>query len=154
MWQYPETHCCVIHLSPSPLCFSILMHSPKDLYTIPRSWKWPCSSMASILTRCHPLSLFGMLWINMYDSVFQFPPISSNFAQPLKSSGTTFHNQHPDQQLYAKEMCHAANGSHTRYWLVFWSTPPTFFPRYLWQTDAYLYSQSCEIHRLGPNEFI
>ena len=23
---------------------------------------------------------------------------------------------------------------------------------YLWTTDAYLYSQSCEIHRLGPNE--
>jgi hypothetical protein len=23
---------------------------------------------------------FGMLWINMYESVFQFSPISSNFA--------------------------------------------------------------------------
>ena len=38
-----------------------------------------------------------MLWIVVYDSVFQFPPISSNFTQPLKRSGTTFHNQHPDQ---------------------------------------------------------
>jgi hypothetical protein len=38
--------------------------------------------------------MFGMLWI---DSVLQFPPISSNFAQPLKRSGTTFHNQQPDQ---------------------------------------------------------
>jgi hypothetical protein len=27
-------------------------------------------------------------------------------------------------------------------------------PDSLWPTDAYLYSQSCEIHRLGPNEFI
>jgi hypothetical protein len=27
----------------------------------------------------------------LVDSVFQFPPISSNFAQPLKRSGTTFH---------------------------------------------------------------
>jgi hypothetical protein len=34
--------------------------------------------------------MFGMLWIDMYDSVFQFPAISSNFAQPLKKSGTTF----------------------------------------------------------------
>ena len=33
----------------------------------------------------------GMLWINMYDSVFQFPPISSNFTQLLQRSGTTFH---------------------------------------------------------------
>ncbi len=47
---------------------------------------------------CHPLSMFGMLWIGVYDSVFQFLPISSNFAQALKRSGQ------PDQ-LYAKEMC-------------------------------------------------
>jgi hypothetical protein len=34
--------------------------------------------------------MFGMLWINVYDSMFQFSPITINFAQPLKS-GTTFH---------------------------------------------------------------
>jgi hypothetical protein len=28
------------------------------------------------------------------------------------------------------------------------------FVRYLWPTVAYLYSQSCEIQRLGPNSFI
>ncbi|ROI16504.1 Transposable element Tcb2 transposase [Anabarilius grahami] len=40
---------------------------------------------------CHPLSMFGMLWIGVYDSVFQYLSISSNFAQPLKRSGPTFH---------------------------------------------------------------
>ncbi len=40
---------------------------------------------------CHPLSMFGMLWIGVYDSVFQFLLISSNFTQPLKRSGPTFH---------------------------------------------------------------
>ncbi len=40
---------------------------------------------------CHPLSIFGMLWIGVYNSMFQFLPISSNFAQPLKRSGPTFH---------------------------------------------------------------
>ena len=30
--------------------------------------------------------------INVYDRVFRFPPISSNFAKPLKKSGTTFHS--------------------------------------------------------------
>ncbi len=40
---------------------------------------------------CHPLSMFGMLRIGVYDSVFQFLPISSNFTQPLKRSGPTFH---------------------------------------------------------------
>jgi hypothetical protein len=28
--------------------------------------------------------MFGMLSNNMHDSVFQFPPISSNFAQPIE----------------------------------------------------------------------
>jgi hypothetical protein len=44
---------------------------------------WPAYSPDML-----PIELFGMLWI---DSVFQFPPISSNFTQPLKRSGTTFH---------------------------------------------------------------
>jgi hypothetical protein len=35
--------------------------------------------------------MFGMLWINVYNSAFQFPPISNNFAHPLKGSGTIFH---------------------------------------------------------------
>jgi hypothetical protein len=34
--------------------------------------------------------MFGMLWIDAYDSMFQFQPISSNIAQPLKRSGRTF----------------------------------------------------------------
>ena len=45
---------------------------------------WPAYS-------ADPLSMFGMLWIDVYNSVFQFPPISGNFAQPLKRSWTTFH---------------------------------------------------------------
>ncbi|XP_029294729.1 neural proliferation differentiation and control protein 1 [Cottoperca gobio] len=36
-----------------------------------------------------PLSMFGMLWIGVYDGVFQFLPKSSNLAQPLKKSGPT-----------------------------------------------------------------
>ncbi len=44
---------------------------------------------------CHPLSMFGMLWIGVYDSVFQFRPISSNFAQPLKRCGPSFHRPQP-----------------------------------------------------------
>ena len=46
--------------------------------------------MACKLTRRPPLSMFGMLWIDVYDSMFQFPPISSKFAQRLKMSSTTF----------------------------------------------------------------
>ena len=35
------------------------------------------------------LPMFEMLWIDMFDCVFQFPPTSSKFTQPLRS-GTTF----------------------------------------------------------------
>jgi hypothetical protein len=40
--------------------------------------------------------MFGTLWIEMYNSVFQFPPISNNFSQPSKRSGTTLLNQQLD----------------------------------------------------------
>ena len=76
---------------------------------------WPAYS-------CHPLSMFGMLWINVCDSVFQFPPISSNFTQPLKRSGTTF-NSLINSMWRRCVVLHEANGGHTRFWLVFWSTP-------------------------------
>jgi hypothetical protein len=58
--------------------------------------------------------------------VFQFPPISCNFAQPLKRSGTTFHRP---QSTAWSTLCegdvelHEANGGQTIYRLVFWSTP-------------------------------
>jgi hypothetical protein len=51
------------------------------------------------------LSIFGRLWIDVYD-MFQFPPISSNFTQPLKremGQYSTGHNQQPDQ-LDVKEL--------------------------------------------------
>jgi hypothetical protein len=35
--------------------------------------------------------MFGMLWVDVYGSMFQFPPISSNFTEPLKMSEITFH---------------------------------------------------------------
>ncbi len=50
---------------------------------------WPAYSPIAY----RPLSMFGMLWIGVYDSVFQFLPISSNFAQPFNRSGPTFHRQ-------------------------------------------------------------
>ena len=37
------------------------------------------------------MSMFGMLRIDVYDRVFQFLLISSNFTQPMKIIGTTFH---------------------------------------------------------------
>jgi hypothetical protein len=83
----------------------------------------------------------------------QYPATSHSHWRGVGQHST---GQKPD----AKEMCHAA-------WDKWWSHKiltgflihaPTYFLSYLWITDAYLYSQSCEIHRLGPkfqlNDFL
>ncbi len=95
-------------------CCSMMMHGPMLQGSVHNSWKLKRSQFLHgqhTHRTCPPLSMFGMLLIGVYDSVFQFLPISSNFTQPLKRSGqhATDHNQQPDQ-LYAKEMLH---------WLVF-----------------------------------
>jgi hypothetical protein len=114
----------------------------KNLYTIPGSWKYPSSSMARILTR-HAIhwAYLGMLWIGMY-SVVQFRPISSNFAQPLKS-GTSHRPQTTESTLCKGDVSHCL-----RQMLVTldcdWFSGPRPYP------FKDLYSQACKIHRLGP----
>jgi hypothetical protein len=72
----------------------MIMYGLMSQGSVHNSWKLKMSQFFNGLypyqTR-YLLSMFGMLWIDVYDSVFQFPPISGNFAQPLKRSGTTFH---------------------------------------------------------------
>ncbi len=75
-------------------CCSMIMHGPMLQGSVHNSWKLKTSQFLHgqhTHWTCHPLSMFGMLWIGIYDSVFQFLTISSNFAQPLKRSGLTFH---------------------------------------------------------------
>ncbi len=72
---------------------SMIMQSPMLQGSVHNSWKLKTSQFLHgqhIHRTCHPLSRFGMLWIGVYDSVFQFLPISSTFTQPLKRSGPTF----------------------------------------------------------------
>ncbi len=75
-------------------CCSMIMHSPMLQGSVHNSWKLKTSQFLHgqhTHRTCHPLSMFGMLWIGVYDSVFQFLLISSNFTQPLKRSGPTSH---------------------------------------------------------------
>ena len=100
------------------------MHGSMSQGSVHNSWK--LKNGLHTHPACHPLSMFGMLWIDVYDSVFQFPPISSN-------------NQQPDQ-LYAKDKwCEHQTLT------GFLTHAPYFYLRYLRPTDAYLLSQSCEI---------
>ncbi len=106
-------------------CCSMIMHGPMLQGSVHNSWKlktWFLHGQHTHRT-CHPLSMFGILWISIYDCVFQFLPISSNFAQPLKRSGPTFHRPQSTtwSNLCEGDVLHClmANGGHTRYWLVF-----------------------------------
>ena len=128
-------------------CFSMIMNSLMSQGSVHNYWKLKMSQVFYSLhthQTCHPLSMFGMLWIDVYGSMFQFPPKSSIFARSLKRNGTIFHRPQStswstlcqgDASHYMRQMSH-------------------FFLGYLWPTDAYLYSQSCEIHRLDTNELI
>ncbi len=94
-------------LGPAPLATPMLYHSSTTITSccsmkmhsmlpgsVHNSWKLKASQfLHGQYTRwtCHLLGMFGMPWIGIYDSVFQFLPISSNFAQPLKRSGPTFY---------------------------------------------------------------
>ncbi len=107
-------------------CCSMIMHGPMLQGSVHNSWKLKTSQFLHgqhIHRTCHPLSMFGMLWIGVYDSVFLFMPISSNFTPPLKRS-----DQHPTINNLINSMwrrsaaLREANGGHTRYWLV--SDPP------------------------------
>ncbi len=75
-------------------CCSMIMHGPMLQGSVHNSWKLKISQFLHgqhTHRTCHTLSMFEMLWIGVYDSGFQFLPISSNFSQPLKRSGPTSH---------------------------------------------------------------
>jgi hypothetical protein len=107
--------------------FSMIMHSPMSQVSVLNSWKLKMTQFfhgLHIHQTCHPLSMFGMLWIDMYKRVFQFLPISRGVGQH-----TAGHNQQL-YQLYVKEMCRTAWGKLWSYQILtdfFYPCPYLFF---------------------------
>ena len=60
-----------------------------------------------------------MLWIDVYDSVFQLPPISSNFATDFEEEWDNIPQATTNSLTNSmRRRCvtlHEANGGHTRY---------------------------------------
>ncbi len=115
------------HSSTTTSCCSIIMHSQMLQGSVHNSWNLKTSQFLHgqyTHRTCHSLIMFGMLWIGVYHSVFQYLPISSNFTQPLKRSGPTFHRPQSTTWSTAKEMCCTAWGKLYWYWLVFGPPPP------------------------------
>ena len=125
--------------------FSMIMHGPMSVHN---SWKLKLSQFFHGLhthQTCHPLSMFEILWINVYDSMFHFLPISSNFAQPQSAAWSTLCEG--DVSRCMRQVVTPETD--------WYSDPGLYlFLRYLWPTDANISSQSYEIYSFGPNEFI
>ncbi len=79
-------------------CCSMIIHCPMLQGSVHNFWNLKTSQFLHgqhTHWTCNPLSMFGMLWIGVYDGVFQFRPKSSNFAQPLNRCGPSFHRPQP-----------------------------------------------------------
>ncbi len=104
-------------------CCSMIMHDPMLQGLVHNSWKLKTSHFLHgqhTHRTCHPLSMFGMLWIGVYDSrssSCQYPATSHSLWRGVDQHSTG-HNQRRCVAL------REANGGHTRYWLVFGPPPP------------------------------
>ena len=109
-WWEPEAHCHVIHSPTSPHVSAFIMHSPMSQRSVHNSRKLKISHFFHGLhthQKGHPLTMFGMIWIDVYDSMFQFPPISSKFAQSLKRCEATFHTRWLSHQILTGFLIHS-----------------------------------------------
>ena len=107
-----------------------LMFQHDYLYTIPGSWKCPSSSMACILmahfTHQACLGCYGSTWTTACSSSRQYPATSHAVEEKWDNIQQATINSLINWSRYA--VLHEANGGHTRYWLVLWSTSlPLFF---------------------------
>ncbi len=121
-------------------CCSMIMHGPMLQGSVLNSWKLKTSQFLHgqhTHRTCHPLSIFGMLWIGVNDSVFpSILAVPANIQQPRTAIEEEWTNipQATINNLTnsMRRRCVAlseANGGHTRYWLVFWTPPPPPPPR-------------------------
>ncbi len=111
-------------------CCSMIMHGPMLQWSVHNSCKLKTSQFLHgqhTHRTCHPLSMFGILWIVVYTTA-----CSSSWQYPATSHSqhSTGHNQLPDQ-LYAEEMCCTAWG---KWWshkiLTDFRTHPAEPPQY------------------------
>ena len=94
---------------------SMITHGPMSQISVHNSWKLKMSQFLHGLHNhqtCHTLSMFGMLWINVYNSVVQFQPISRNFDKTLKRNETTFRTQ----STFWSTLSEGDVSLHSRYW--------------------------------------
>ena len=129
-------------------CFSMIIQGPMLQGSVHNSWKL---KMSQFLHGLHTHQTIEHVWDALYWRVRQRVPVPANIQQLHTAIDEEWDNI-PQATINSlinstRRRCVAMH--------CFWIHAPTFFKlRCLWPTDAYLYSQSCEVHRLGFNEFI
>ena len=100
----------------------MIIHDPMTQGSVHNSWKLKMSQFFHGLhthQTCHPLSMFGMLWVEVYDSVFQFPDNIQQLCTAIEEEWdnipqTTINSLiNSMQRRYV--VLHEANGDHFRY---------------------------------------
>ncbi len=116
-------------------CCSMIMHGPMLQGSVHNSWKLKTSQFLHgqhTHWTCHPLSMFGMVWIDVYDSVFlvlsNIQQLHTAIEEEWTSIPQTAINNLINSMWRRCVALHEANGGHTRYWLVFDTRPPS--PQY------------------------
>jgi hypothetical protein len=138
--RYSETHCRAIHPPPPPphnarICTQFLEAVP----VLP----WPAYS-----PNMSPIE-------HVWNTLRQRVPVPTNIQQ-LCTVGQHLHRPRSTLFInYVKVMCRAAWGKLRSHQILTSSyTHPYFFLSIFPKVSVTnKYSQSCEIHRLGPNEF-
>ncbi len=106
-------------------CCSMIMHGPMLQRSVHISWKLKTSQFLNgqhTHQTCHPLSMFGMLWIDVYDSVSVPANINQLRIETIEEKWTnipqaTINNLTNSMWRRCVALCEA-NSGHTRYWLV------------------------------------
>ena len=100
----------------------MIMHSPMWQGSVQNSWKLKMSQFFHGLhthQTYHPLSTFVMLWIDVYNSVFQFQPIFSDFGTAIEEEWDHILQAIINNLINSiRRKCvslHEAIGGHTRY---------------------------------------
>ena len=104
------------------------------------------------------MSPIDHVWDALDRGVRQHVPVPANIQQ-LRTPIEVWDNIPQttiNSPVNAMKMCLAAWGKWWSHQILtgFLIHASTFKKKYQWPTNAYLHSQSCEIHRLGPNECI
>ena len=104
-------------------CCSMIMHGPMLQGSVHNSRKLKTSQFLHgqhALRTCHPLSMFGMLWIrHIYDTYTTIPANIRQLRTAIEEEWTNIPQATINNLINSMRRRCEANGGHTRYWLLY-----------------------------------